>query len=121
MNNKNYIFIKEGPGKLVKIFHKDILFIESDKDYCKIVASDKMHYVNVSMGAIESDLPADIFHRCHRCFLVNVDMITTIKSYSIFIDNNIIPISEGKKYALLQKMNYLPTTPERKNDNNPHK
>lgn len=114
MSSKDYIFIKETREGIIKIYHKNILCIEAEKDYCIIFTSVQSYMVNITLHAIYSYLPQEIFHRCHRSFVVNVDNISNIKSNFIYVGDRTIPISGDKKDGLLEKINYLKTTSESK-------
>lgn len=107
MSNKDYIFIKEKPSVFTKIFHKDITHIRSDKDYCKIYTAKQVFHINIRLDKFTQCLPPDVFYRCHRCFIVNVDRIENISSNGIYINLNYIPVSKGSKVKLLGMINYV--------------
>ena len=63
--------------KMIKVKYDDILFIESMKDYVKVVRSgDKPLLVKQSISSLESMLPANQFVRVHRSFIVSIQKIT---------------------------------------------
>lgn len=107
MNNKNYIFVKHKRGILTKIYYRDIIFINANKDYCRIVTPGKSYLVYFSMNLLARILPADTFCRCHRSFIVNVDRIDEIEGLNIHIDQNRLPIGELYKDDLLKKINFI--------------
>lgn len=111
MSNKEYIFVKEN-RMLVKIAHKDISHIRSDRDYCKIYASKKIFHIHITIDKFASYLPKDMFYRCHRSFIVNVDRITAISGNDIFIDGNYVQIAQPNRAELLKRINYVHSTYE---------
>lgn len=86
--------------KFVKIFFKDILYVESLKDYVHI----HLHSANIitkdSISAFEQKLP-DAFIRVHRSFIVNADQINAFTKSDIEIGDKEIPIGMSYKEAVL--------------------
>jgi DNA-binding LytR/AlgR family response regulator len=58
--------------KNIKVNFDDILFIESLKDYIKVVTKDKSIITKQAIYSIEENLPADLFIRAHRSFIVSL-------------------------------------------------
>lgn len=90
----DYLFIKT-ENRLLKIFLRDILFIEGCGDYIKIHLSDKRQILSLqSLNAMEGRL-SDNFIRTHRSYIVALDKIDEIERRRIRIGKEIIPISEN--------------------------
>jgi DNA-binding LytR/AlgR family response regulator len=108
---KNYIFIKgKKQGVLIKILHDDILFIKSSGDYCEVHTNKGRHAVYFSLIILIDKLPTDIFYRCSRSYIVNVDKIKTIIHFNITMEGDagaIIPIGVDFKDDLLKKINFI--------------
>ena len=84
--------------KMIKVKYDDILFIESMKDYVKVVRSgDKPLLVKQSISSLESMLPANQFVRVHRSFIVSIQKITAFTTHDIEIEGVEIPI--GRLYS----------------------
>ena len=98
--NDSFIYVKS-EKKNVKILLKDILFIESLKDYIKIHTLDKTIMTQVPISAIEQRLP-DNFLRIHRSFIVAKDKITAYTQHDLEIGKFQIPIGRNYK-AIVQK------------------
>jgi len=103
---KNYIFINY-KAQFVKIFFNEIKYIQADGDYCKIFTNEKMYHIHSTLIYLETKLPTEMFYRCHRSFCVNVDRITIIEGFTIYIDKVSVPISELNKKELLNKINLV--------------
>lgn len=83
--------------KMVKVELSAICYIESLKDYSRIIRSeDKPLVVKKSISSIEQLLPADRFLRIHRSFIIAIDKITAFTQNDIEIGQQEIPI--GKLY-----------------------
>ena len=98
--NDSFIYVKS-EKKNVKILLKDILFIESLKDYIKIHTIDKTIATQVPISTIEQRLP-DNFLRIHRSFIVAKDKITAYTQHDLEIGKFQIPIGRNYK-AIVQK------------------
>src|SRR5258705_6008428 len=92
-----FIYVKS-EKKNVKILLKEILFIESLKDYIKIQTSNKTIITQVPISAIEQRLP-DSFLRIHRSFIVAKDKITAYTQHDFEIGKYQIPIGRNYKAA----------------------
>src|SRR4051812_32134822 len=69
---KDFIFLNVQKKK-VKILFSDILFIESQREYIKIVTTKKEYFSKMSTHEIEALLPENLFKRIHRSFIVSVN------------------------------------------------
>lgn len=75
---KDFIFLNIQKKK-VKILFSEIVYIESQREYIKIVTTDKEFIPKMSTHEMESLLPANLFKRIHRSFIVS---ISRIESYT---------------------------------------
>ena len=93
---KNYDFFVNVEYTLVKIIVADIEYIEGYKDYIKIYLSStaKPVLTRMTLKSVEAKLPADLFIRTHKSYLVNTSRITTIKRDFVCIGLTEIPVSE---------------------------
>jgi DNA-binding LytR/AlgR family response regulator len=98
---EDFIFIKV-EYQWVKVDLKDILYIESSKDYVKfyLISTTKPLLSLTSLKALEEKLPPTKFMRIHRSFIVSLDKITAISKTSIFIGKFEINIGEQYKETL---------------------
>ncbi|MEP7323287.1 MAG: LytTR family DNA-binding domain-containing protein [Saprospiraceae bacterium] len=82
--------------KMVKVLLGDILYIESMKDYIKIITDKETIITRQSISSVEEMLPETAFVRTHRSFMIALNKIKTYTSDTIEIGNKEIPI--GKLY-----------------------
>ena len=92
---------------LVKIAIKDISHVESMKDYVKIflTTAKKPILTKSTLKSIEEKLPSKIFMRVHKSFIVNLDKIESIRSQSITIGENHVPVSDTHLEGLMRVLN----------------
>lgn len=93
-----FIFLKV-EYQWVRISLKDILYIESLKDYVKVHLDDAQKSVLslISLKALEEKLPSAKFMRVHRSFIVSLDKINAITKNSILIGKTEITVGEQYK------------------------
>ena len=96
---KDYIFLNVQKKK-VKIQFNDILYVESQREYVKIVTSKKDIVAKISTHEIESLLPEDQFRRIHRSFIVAVSKIDSYTAEEIEINGISIPVGRDYRHAL---------------------
>ena len=83
--------------KNLKVFLNDILYIESLKDYIKVVTPAKTIVTKQSISSIEETLPKNQFIRIHRSFIVSINKIETFTNEIIEIGKKELPISRMYK------------------------
>jgi two-component system LytT family response regulator len=74
------IVVKTG-GKIKIIGVQQVKYLEAADDYVKIHTSEGVFLKARTMGYYENSLPADVFVRTHRSYLLNVHEITRIDPY----------------------------------------
>jgi len=87
--------------KTYKIDISKIQYIESLKDYVKIVCSDESIVTHDSLSNMEAFLSECGFIRIHRSFLVAIDKIKSYDAESVFLENNELPISRTYKKSVM--------------------
>jgi len=102
--SSKFIFVKSD-YKLVKIEIAEIQYIESLKDYVKIVVGEKPVVTLSSMKSIEEKLVAPDFIRVHRSFMVNLRKIRYIHRNFVMVGDKEIPIGDNYKENFLQVIN----------------
>lgn len=95
-DRKDYLFLNVQKKK-VKILFSDILYIESQREYIKIVTAKGEFLSKMSTHEIEDLLPANLFKRIHRSFIVSVKRIDSYTAEMVEINGISIPIGRGYK------------------------
>jgi two-component system, LytTR family, response regulator len=95
-NEKDFIFLNVQKKK-VKILFSEILYIESQREYIKIVTTKKEYISKMSTHEIESLLPANLFKRIHRSFIVSINKIESYTAEMVEMNGISIPIGRGYK------------------------
>lgn len=97
-SNKDFLFIKS-EYKILRINFEDIKYIEAMSEYIRIhLVNSKPVMTQISMKAIEDQLPSDRFMRVHRSYIVSLSKISVIERNRIIFDGTVyIPVSEQYK------------------------
>jgi len=89
-----FTYFKVG-GTYMKVFHSDILYAQSIKDYMSLKTTRGNYIILMTMKYLAELLPAENFVRIHRSYLVNKSFISTITRNNIQIGEEVIPIGEN--------------------------
>ncbi len=99
---REYIFFNVSKKK-ARIFLDEILYIESLKEYIRVVTKSKSILTKFQLGQIEEILSKNNFIRIHRSFIVAKDKIDAYTATDVEINNKQIPIGRSYK-ELVQSM-----------------
>jgi DNA-binding LytR/AlgR family response regulator len=100
----DHIFLKTG-SKIVRVPFQDLFYIEGFREYIKVHTSTQRHIVYQSLSKVLEALPADIFLRVHRSFIINISKIESIDGNLIKIGNEEIPISKSQRDSFMTFIN----------------
>ena len=87
-----------------KVFLKDILYIESLKDYVRIKTDKESLITYQRISYLEEKLPEDKFIRVHKSFIVAIDKIASLGSNMVKIREKEIPIGRNYKMNVTKLM-----------------
>ncbi|GAB2767594.1 LytTR family DNA-binding domain-containing protein [Rhabdobacter roseus] len=82
--------------KMVKVFLHEILYLESLKDYVRIVTQSGQVITKQPISSVEEMLPERSFRRIHRSYLVSLDKVTSFTATHLTLGSKELPI--GKLY-----------------------
>jgi DNA-binding LytR/AlgR family response regulator len=96
----NYIFVR-ADGKLVKINWDEILFIEGQRDYLRFhLVNNRRIMTLLNFRAVEEQLPADLFIRIHKSYIISASRVDAIGKATVSIGDREIPIGENYRPSL---------------------
>ena len=93
-SSKDHLFLNVQKKK-VKVLFADILYIESQREYIKIVTMKKVHIAKLSTNEIEAMLPTHLFKRIHRSFIVSLSKIESYTADSVDVGGLTLPVGRG--------------------------
>ena len=96
---KDYLFLTVQKKK-VKVLFSDIVYVESQREYIKVVTVRKEYLTKMSTHEIESALPPSQFKRVHRSFIVSLKKIEAFTADTIEMEGVSIPIGRAYRGVL---------------------
>jgi len=96
---KDHLFVNVQKKK-VKILFSEIVYIESQREYIRVVTTKKEWITKMSTHEIEVLLPADLFKRIHRSFIVALKKIDSYTSDSVEVNGISIPVGRDYRDAI---------------------
>lgn len=98
-DNRDFIFVNVQKKK-VKMLFSEILYIESQREYIKIVTLRGEYVSKMSTSEIEELLPSSQFIRIHRSYIVAVSKIESYTAEAVELPGVSIPIGRGYKEVI---------------------
>lgn len=104
INKEIYVNIDK---RLIKIDIMSINFIHANGDYIIIKTDAKNYTVHTTLKKIEEKLPASIFLKIHRSYIINLNKIIDIQDSTVLIGKDLLPISKNNRTVLMKSLNLL--------------
>jgi DNA-binding LytR/AlgR family response regulator len=107
--SQNDILFVKANSRLVKVYLKDIFYVEALKDYVIINTQYARYTVHSTMKDIEKKLGLTEFIRVHRSYIVRIDKIQSIENQTVVLEGEkkVIPVGGSYRDELLSKLNLL--------------
>lgn len=99
--NGSFVYFR-ADRKMIKVMLSEILYIESMKDYVKVVTTGGQIITKQSITSVEAMLSGKQFVRTHRSYIVAVGKILSYTSELIEIGKTEIPIGKLYRHGVLQ-------------------
>lgn len=105
---ENFIYVKENK-RVVKIFLKDIRYIEGLSEYVQIFTDKKKVVTKTSLVALDEKLPQNQFLRIHKSYIISVAKIESFTANTVEVGGKELPIGRSFKNAILSALNFSGT------------
>jgi len=83
--------------KIYKVRLKDILYVEGLREYVTFYTAGRKYIVLESLKKLEDSLPAPVFMRIHKSYIINTEHLVSLYGNQVQIGEGYVPI--GKSYA----------------------
>ncbi|WP_294295981.1 LytTR family DNA-binding domain-containing protein [uncultured Chryseobacterium sp.] len=104
-NKEDTHFFVKSSGQQHRINFKDILYVESIRDYINIKTAEQEYIVLDTLKSMEQQLPETSFIRIHKSFIVNLHQIRNVAGKKVtLISGNELPIGESYRMNLLTRI-----------------
>jgi DNA-binding LytR/AlgR family response regulator len=99
----DFFFIKCN-GKIEKIIMAEVVYIEAMANYVIIYTKQKKFITYLTFSGIEEQLPAELFVRIHKSFLVAISAIQTIDGPEVITSSMRLPLSKNYRNEVLSRI-----------------
>jgi DNA-binding LytR/AlgR family response regulator len=105
INEEAFIYVKENK-KIIKIYLKEIHFIEGLNEYIRIHTDNRRVVVKSSLHSIEEKLPSEQFIRIHKSYIVSIPRIRAFNATTIELENAKLRIGRNYKNQVFSALHY---------------
>ena len=103
MTERKYYLCKT-PESFIRIPHEEILFIEMHSHNAMIMTRYEKYIIRKTVADIMAELNSEVFMRCHKSYIVNIQHISSISQKSITLSNDACIDASSKYVADISKM-----------------
>lgn len=100
-----FIYVKENK-KIIKIYLKEIHFIEGLNEYIRIHTDTRRVVIKSSLQAIEKKLPPELFIRVHKSYIVSIPRIRAFNATTIELENAKVRIGRNYKNQVFSALQF---------------
>lgn len=93
-SDSEHLYIKTGYEQQ-KVLFEDILYLEAAGNYVNFVLKDRQLLSRITFTELVNQLPAQMFVRVHRSFIVSIAKIEKLERGQLTVGANKIPIGEA--------------------------
>lgn len=91
---------------IIKLAIKDIVYIESLKNYIKVNMVNEAIVVYKSLSALEKELSTSKFLRIHRSFIIGIDYLDSFSPSKVTVNKTELPVGRKYKEDVKSVLNY---------------
>lgn len=99
----NFRFIRESSGAQTKIMYSDIVFVEAQENYVRLVTTSKSYIIHATMSSFVDSLPEEYVVRVHRSYAVGIKHIKNIVDGSVVLEGSDMAVPVGRSYKAKMK------------------
>lgn len=99
-----FFYVKENK-RAIKVYLKDIRYIEGLSEYVQIYTDKKKVVTKTSLVTLDEKLPAELFLRIHKSYIVSVPRIESFTASTVEITGKELPIGRSFKTSVLSALN----------------
>ncbi|GAO41065.1 LytR/AlgR family response regulator transcription factor [Flavihumibacter petaseus] len=103
---EGFLFIREA-NTVKRLEVAEILYAEAMGDFVKLHTAQKYHIIHNTLKAVEERLPASLFLRVHRSYVVQVGKIDAIRDGALVINQTSVPVADAYRAQLNRRLRIL--------------
>jgi DNA-binding LytR/AlgR family response regulator len=101
--SERFLYVR-ADRKMVKIMVDEIQYIESLKDYLRILVKDQQVVTRQTITAIEEMLPDTDFMRIHRSFIVALNKIDSYTQHTVSLKKTTLPVGPLYRQEVMRRL-----------------
>jgi DNA-binding LytR/AlgR family response regulator len=101
------VFVRTDNQEFVRLFFKDVLYLEAARSYCKVVTDTATYTLCSSMNHIHEKFDSKDFIRVHRSYVVNTKRITKLDGNVIYVDNAKVDMGKEFRENLMKNLKLI--------------
>ncbi|MEZ4773585.1 MAG: response regulator [Bacteroidia bacterium] len=101
LSDRIFVHHKE---KKVKILLDTVLYVEAERNYCRIITQTKDYLLTMPMKNLEEKLPAALFQRIHRSYIVNLRHVDEVDENTVLVGGKSLLLSKAYRKELLTRI-----------------
>lgn len=101
LNDRIFVRFKD---RMVKILFDAILYVEADRNYCRIFTHGKEYLLTMPMKSIAVKLPPAKFQRIHRSYIVNLAQVNEVSEGYVYVGDKHLPLSQSLREEFLKRL-----------------
>jgi DNA-binding LytR/AlgR family response regulator len=99
----SHFFIK-CDNQIEKVFYDDLVYAEAMMNYVMLYTNSKKLMVYITIKGLEEQLPANLFIKVHKSFIVNMSKIKSIEGNILNVGQEKIPISQNLREKVVNQI-----------------
>ena len=102
-DDDSFLFLR-ADHQWVRIDLDSLLYIESLRDYVRIVTQQKAYIVHLPLADLTARLPPERFIRVHRSYTLALDRVDRVSQHCAHIGDKLIPISRAHRQEVYRRL-----------------
>ncbi|MDX1479732.1 MAG: LytTR family DNA-binding domain-containing protein [Saprospiraceae bacterium] len=99
------VLLIKADKKLYRLPYNTILYLEGYGDYVKLYTTrTKPLLTKDTLKRLETQMPADLFFRIHRSYIIAVQAIQYMEGNHVCVNDQLLPVSESHRKEVIERM-----------------
>jgi len=103
VKTEDHFFVKSN-NQIEKVYYDELVYAEAMLNYVMLYTAAKKMMVYVTIKSLEQQLPADIFIKVHKSFIVNMKKIRSIEGNILDMGSGKIAISQSLREKVINEI-----------------
>jgi len=90
-----------------RVLLSEVLFVQAERSYCQIITQEKQYVLSMPMSTLSEKLPADVFVKVHRSYIVNLKKVSGLYGNNLLINEHEVPLGKSYRQDILKQLTIL--------------